>query len=153
MHVGNAHEDGINLTAQIAGQQAKQDTQRRLQHHGTKANHQRHPGAVKYGGEQIPALGIRSQRERGISSVQAHRWKLGVHDVDLRQIIGIGGRQPGRKHRRQHHGQQHQKARNRYLVAFEAVPEKGLAEAVPAGNRCRCHAFLPVSLTVGLTSP
>ncbi len=68
----------------------------------------------------------------GSGAIQADRWQLGVHDIDLGQVVGVGRRQQRRKDGRQHHGQQHDKAGNRHLVALEAVPEEGLAKAIPA---------------------
>ena len=153
LNVGDAYQDGIHPATQIARQQPEQNAKRRLQHHRAKTDQQGHAGAIKNGGEHIPALGVCTQRERRICPRHTHRRQLRVHDIDLRQIVRICRREQGRKNGCKHHQKQHDKAGNRYLVALEAIPEKGVAKAIPAGKRRCCHAFLPVSFTVGFTSP
>ena len=123
LQVDDAHHQRINPAAEVGGHQPQHQAQGQGRHGAEGAHPKRGAQAVKNAREHVASLVVRAEQEAAPGGRGLARRQLGIQDVQLRQVVGVLRRNPGRQQRQRHHRQQQHQAGQRRARARVLAPQ------------------------------
>ena len=129
------HDDPVEATTAIAGDQAEGHAEGGGDHHTADRDRQRHPRAVDQAAEDVATEAVGAEQERRRAVGRPERWCVGVAEALLQRVVW---RDQRGEHREQDEREEHRRTEH---PTRRAVERSELGEP-PAGHRPPDHAVV-----------